>query len=179
MSRGRGRAAPELDPDADPAAVARAIVLRQLTSSPKSRQQLARKLAERSVPEDVAEAVLDRFEEVQLVDDAEFAQMWVRSRAQNRSLARSALKRELADKGIGGDIAEAALEQVSDQDEHAAAVALVRRKLRPSLELTERHQRDKNIRRLVSMLARKGYSPGLAFRVVTEEVDRFVADPDS
>ena len=58
--------------------MARAIVLRQLTASPKSRLQLERKLAERNVPEDVAAAVLDRFEEVRLVDDAEFADMWVR-----------------------------------------------------------------------------------------------------
>jgi len=171
---GRGKPAPELDPDVDPAAVARAIVLRQLTNSPKSRQQLARKLAERHVPEDVAEAVLDRFEEVQLVDDAGFAQMWVRSRAQTRSLARGAIRRELADKGIGVDTAEEALGQISDQDEQAAAAALVRRKLRPGMGLEERPERDKHIRRLVGMLARKGYPPGMAFRLVDQEIDRFL-----
>ncbi len=175
----RGKPAPELDPDADPAAVARAIVLRQLTSSPKSRLQLARKLAERNVPEDVAEAVLDRFEEVQLIDDAEFAQMWVRSRAQTRSLARGALKRELSEKGIADDLAEEALCQVSDEDERAAAVALIRRKLRPTMGLAERPERDKIVRRLVSMLARKGYPPALAFRLVDEEVGQFVEAGES
>lgn len=111
--------------------MARAIVLRQLTASPKSRLQLERKLAERNVPEDVAAAVLDRFEEVRLVDDAEFADMWVRSRSQSRRLARGALRRELADKGIDPDTAASALEQVSDEDEEAAARHLVERKLRP------------------------------------------------
>ena len=96
---------PDEDQDADPASVARAIVLRQLTASPKSRLQLERKLAERNVPEDVAAAVLDRFEEVRLVDDAEFADMWVRSRSQSRRLAKGALRRELADKGIDPDTA--------------------------------------------------------------------------
>ena len=67
------RPAPELDPDANPAAVARTILLRQLTNSAKSRHQLAQKLDERHIPEDVASAVLDRFEEVKLIDDAEFA----------------------------------------------------------------------------------------------------------
>ncbi|BAS13051.1 regulatory protein RecX [Arthrobacter sp. Hiyo8] len=76
------------DPEANPESVARSIVLRQLTNSPKSRLQLARKLAERNVPEEVAEAVLDRFEEVRLIDDADFAEMWVRSRSQSRKLAR-------------------------------------------------------------------------------------------
>ena len=119
-----------MDAEPDPASVARAIVLRQLTNSPKSRLQLARKLAERNVPEDVAEAVLDRFEEVRLVDDAEFADMWVRSRSQTRKLAKGALRRELADKGIEADIAAQALEQLSDEAEESAARALVERKLK-------------------------------------------------
>jgi regulatory protein len=171
-SRG-SRAAPsqELDPDADPAAVARAIVLRQLTTSPKSRLQLSRKLAERNVPEDVAEAVLDRFEEVRLVDDAEFADMWVRSRSQTRKLAKGALRRELADKGIDPEIAAGALDQLSDADEESAARELVERKLRGFTGGEDRAERDKITRRLASMLARKGYQPSLAFRIVGEVLD--------
>ena len=161
----------EQDRDADPAAVARAIVLRQLTSSPKSRLQLARKLAERNVPEDVAEAVLDRFEEVRLVDDAEFADMWVRGRSQSRKLAKGALRRELADKGIDAEVAAVALEQLSDEDEEAAARELVERKLRGATGLEDRELRDKTTRRLASMLARKGYQPSQAFRIVAEVLD--------
>ena len=159
------------DLDADPAAVARAIVLRQLTSSPKSRLQLARKLAERNIPGDVAEAVLDRFEEVRLVDDAEFADMWVRGRSQSRKLAKGALRRELADKGIDAEVAAVALEQLSDEDEEAAARELVERKLRGATGLEDRELRDKTTRRLASMLARKGYQPSQAFRIVGEVLD--------
>ncbi|OFI36685.1 RecX family transcriptional regulator [Arthrobacter sp. SW1] len=159
------------DADADPEAVARAIVLRQLTNSPKSRQQLARKLAERRVPESVAEAVLDRFEEVRLIDDAEFAGMWVRSRSQTRKLAKGALRRELADKGIDPDTAAEALGQLSDEDEQQAARELVARKLRNGVDLGSREERDKHTRRLASMLARKGYQPSLAFRIVGEVMD--------
>lgn len=159
------------DREPDPAAVARAIVLRQLTSSPKSRLQLERKLAERNVPEDVAAAVLDRFEEVRLVNDAEFADMWVRSRSQTRKLAKGALRRELAEKGIEGDIAASALEQLSDEDEEAAARQLVERRVRPGTDLSDRSERDKATRRLASMLARKGYQPSQAFRIVGEVLD--------
>jgi regulatory protein len=151
--------------------VARSIVLRQLTNSPKSRRQLARKLAERNVPEDIAEAVLDRFEEVRLIDDADFADMWVRSRSQTRKLAKGALRRELAEKGIDPDTAAGALEQLSDEDEDAAARELVRRKLRGSGDLRDRAERDKTTRRLASMLARKGYQPAQAFRIVGEVLD--------
>ncbi|WP_326958511.1 MULTISPECIES: regulatory protein RecX [unclassified Arthrobacter] len=153
------------------------MVLRQLTNSPKSRLQLARKLTERNVPGDVAEAVLDRFEEVKLVDDAEFADLWVRSRSQSRKLAKGALRRELAEKGIDTEIAAVALEQVSDEDEASAARELVQRKLRGVSGFEDRAQRDKTTRRLASMLARKGYQPAQAFRIVGEILDEAVAGP--
>ena len=159
--------------------VAQAIVYRQLTASAKSRLQLARKLAERNIPEDVAEAVLDRFQEVRLIDDAEFADMWVRSRSQSRKLAKGALRRELAEKGIDQDTATAALEQLSDADEEDAARSLVERKIRPGTDLADRAERDKAVRRLASMLARKGYQPSQAFRIVNEVLEaRGAPDPD-
>lgn len=159
-------------------------MLRQLTSSPKSRLQLSRKLAERNVPADVAEAVLDRFEEVKLVDDADFADMWVRSRSQSRKLAKGALRRELAEKGIDEETAAGALEQLSDEDEESAARELVQRKLRGVTGFEDRAERDKTTRRLASMLARKGYQPAQAFRIVGEVLDDAVSgagagsDPD-
>ncbi len=164
--------APELDPDANPAAVARSIVLRQITHSPKSRHQLAQKLSERHIPEDVAQAVLDRFEEVKLIDDAEFAGEWVRTRSLYKSLAREALRRELAEKGIAAHLAEAALEQVDDDTERQQARELVERKIRPSMNLADRAERDKYTRRWVAMLARKGFNPSLAFHTVSDVIDR-------
>ncbi|WP_348535851.1 regulatory protein RecX [Kocuria sp. JC486] len=160
------------DQDAEVHESARNIVLRQLTASAKSRRQLEDKLADRGVPEDVAMSVLDRFEDVGLVDDAAFAETFVRSRAETRKLARPALRRDLQAKGIDPELAEQALEQRTDEDERADALDLVRRKA-PSGEqlaeqLADRKTRDKLTRRLVSMLARKGYAPGMAFDVVKQ-----------
>jgi regulatory protein len=155
--------------------VAQNIVYRQLTASAKSRQQLAQKLAERHIPEDVAEAVLDRFQEARLINDADFADMWVRSRSQSRKLARGALRRELAEKGIDQDTAAAALEQLTDADEEAAARQLVERKLRPGMDLQDQAEKDKVTRRLASMLARKGYQPSQAFRIVDEVLESHAA----
>lgn len=151
--------------------VAQNIVYRQLTASAKSRLQLAQKLAERNIPDDVAETVLDRFQEARLINDAEFADMWVRSRSQSRKLAKGALRRELAQKGIDQETAAAALEQLTDADEEAAARQLVERKLRPGTDLDDPAERDKATRRLASMLARKGYQPSQAFRIVNEVLE--------
>lgn len=166
------------DAEPDPVSVAQAIVYRQLAASAKSRLQLARKLAERNIPEHVAETVLDKFQEARLIDDADFADMWVRSRSQSRKLAKGALRRELAEKGVDPETAAAALEQLSDADEETAARSLVERKLRPGTDLGDKADRDKATRRLASMLARKGYQPSQAFRIVSEVLDAHPA-PDT
>lgn len=172
-------------PDADPEQVARSIVLRQLTMAPRSRAQLADALASRGASDEVAARVLDRFEDVGLVDDTAFADMLVRSQRQSRGLARRALAHELRRKGVDDDTARHALEQVGDGDEAASARDLVARRLRSTRGLP----REKRVARLAGMLARKGYPAGVAMSVVRDALEgadagaesdgdaRFVPDP--
>ena len=156
--------AEERGPEADHEAVARKILLDQLTGQARSRAELATRLAKRHVPDEVAEPLLDRFEEVGLVDDASFAREWTQSRQSSRGLARRALGVELRRKGVAQDVIDEALEDVTDADEREAARRLVERKLRSMSGLDEPVQ----VRRLVGMLGRKGYGPGVAFSVVRE-----------
>jgi regulatory protein len=165
---------PDLGPEADPESVARRILLDQLTGRARSRADLEKKLAQRHVPGDVATRLLDRFEEVGLVDDAAFAREWVTQRQQGRGLARRALAQELRRKGIDDEVARDALGDVEESDEVEAARMLVRRKLRSVQGL----ETDKAVRRLVGMLARKGHSSGVAYRVVREELGADLADPE-
>lgn len=151
----------------DPEQVARSLCLRALTGAPKTRQQLSDLLIKRGIPDDVAELVLDRFGEVGLIDDAAFARAWVTSRQAGRGLARRALKAELRAKGVDGEVAEEAVALVDDQDEWEAARRLVHRRL-PGLRRVDRVTAE---RRLVGMLARKGYGAGLAAWVVREALD--------
>jgi regulatory protein len=153
-------------PDADPESVARKILLDQLTGQARSRRELADKLAAKHVPDDVATRLLDRFEEVGLVDDEAFARAWIGSRQPGKGLARRALAQELRRKGVDDEVARAALDEIDPDDEEAAARALVRKKLRSLSRVDEATA----TRRLVGMLARKGYSSGLAFAVVRDEL---------
>lgn len=148
----------------DPLGFAREIVLRQLTAAPKSRAQLADKLREKEVDDDVAEAVLDRMEDVKLVDDEAYAGMLVRSQVASRGLARKALAQELKRKGITPEVAEGALEQVDDDAERAVALQLARKKMTTMSRLDEQTQ----TRRLAGLLARKGYPPSLVWSVIKE-----------
>ncbi len=175
-----GRApAPPLPPDPvaegpaeDPEQVARKILLDQLTGRARSRSELRAKLAARNVPDDVAERLLDRFTEVGLVDDAAFARSWVESRQTSRGLAPRALAQELRRKGVSDEDTQAALDDLDQDSQEEAARVLVRRKLRSmrSLDTTTA------TRRLVAMLARKGYGSGLAFAIVRDELSRVDAD---
>lgn len=145
---------------------ARGILLRQLTASDKTAKQLKDKLLENECPEDIADEVIDRYAEINLVDDERFAKSWVVARARSRGLARGAIKRELRTKGVDDELAAEALEQIDDEAEEQRARELVRAKLRPESMGADR---DKALRRLVGMLGRKGYNGGMAFKVAREE----------
>ncbi|MGW0822428.1 recombination regulator RecX [Streptomyces sp. NPDC002845] len=157
----------EEEPPGDPAERARAICLRLLTGTPRTRKQLADALRKREIPEDVADEVLSRFEEVGLINDSAFADAWVESRHHGRGLARRALARELRTKGVDSALIDEAVAQLDSEREEATARELVARKLRSTRGL----DRDRRLRRLAGMLARKGYSEGMALRVVRQALE--------
>ncbi|MEU4815044.1 regulatory protein RecX [Micromonospora aurantiaca] len=167
----RGRRDRAAEPDAgeapapprDEAELAREICLRQLAVRPRTRAELAGALARRGISEEVAEQVLDRYDEVGIVDDAAFARAWVSSRHNGRGLARRALANELRQRGVDVEVAGAALDGLDEETEAETARALVDRKLRSA-----RGEPDAVFRRLVGMLARKGYPAGVAIRAVKD-----------
>jgi regulatory protein len=168
----RASQARQAELDADPEAVARQICLRLLTSAPRTRAQLADALRKRGVPEHAAETVLERFADVQLIDDAMFAQAWVDSRHYGRGLARRALAAELRQRGVAAEEIRTAVDRVDPDQELATAQALVERRLAGTRGLA----RQARFRRLMGMLARKGYSEGLAYRVVRAALDSEESD---
>jgi regulatory protein len=158
----RQGAQPDDDRDDDPEVIARQVVLDRLTGAARSRAQLADALAARGTPDNVARRVLDRFEEVGLVDDSAFAAAWVRDRQERRGLSRRALAHELRARGIDGATAAEALASVDPQVERAAAERLVVSRLRSMAAVSP----SKRYGRLAGMLARKGYPSELTAEVL-------------
>jgi regulatory protein len=147
---------------------ARAVCLRLLATGPRTRAQLATALRKRRIPDEVAESVLSRFTEVGLIDDAAFARAWVESRHHGRGLARRALRAELRQRGIPDGDVRSAVGLLGPQDELATAQRLVARRL-PAGRGKPMATRA---RQLMGMLARKGYSAGLAAQVVREALEQ-------
>lgn len=158
--------------DADPEAVARQICLRLLSAAPRTQAQLAAALRRRGVPDDAAATVLERFAEVKLIDDELFARAWVESRHHGRGLAGRALGAELRQRGVSSDDIETALGQLDPEQEVATARELIERRLPASAGMPG----PARMRRLTGVLARKGYPPGLAYRVIREALEREAAE---
>jgi regulatory protein len=146
---------------------ARNLCLRLLTARARTRAELEGQLAKRGYPDDVSARVLDRLARAGLVDDVDFAEQWVRSRRANAGKGKRALAAELRTKGVDDDVIAAALADIDAGAERQRAEQLVRDKLR-----REKLGDDdtKVARRLVGMLARRGYSQTMAFDVVKGEL---------
>ncbi|WP_077098531.1 recombination regulator RecX [Mycobacterium terramassiliense] len=145
---------------------ARALCLRLLTARSRTRAELRGQLAKRGYPDDVCDRVLDRLAAVGLVDDAGFAEQWVQSRRAKAGKSKRALAAELHTKGVDKDVITAVLGGIDAGAERDRAEQLVRAKLRRETLSDE----AKVSRRLVAMLARRGYSQNLACEVVLSEL---------
>jgi regulatory protein len=130
-------------------------------------------LTKRGIAADVIAEVLDRYDEVGIIDDASFARAWVESRHHGKGLARRALGQELRRKGVEQELIKEALNQLEPETEEVTARELVERKLR-----TTRGEPDAVFRKLVGMLARKGYPPGVAVRAVKDVLEQHQDDDD-
>ena len=148
---------------------ARALCLRLLTARARTRAELAGQLVKRGYPDDVSTRVLDRLAGVGLIDDADFAEQWVHSRLANARKGKRALAAELHTKGVDKDVITSVLGGINPAAERGRAEELVRKKLRRE-NLSDEAADARVTRRLVGMLARRGFSQSMAFDVVSVEL---------
>ncbi len=160
------REKPAKDP-VEPAVLAREICLRQLSHGPRTAAQLAAAMARKGIEEDVAKEVLDRFHDVGLIDDVAFAEAWVESRHAGRGLARRALAHELRTRGVDTAVIAVAVAELDPERELETARALAVKRLAATRGLDT----PARFRRVASLLARKGYSEAVAYRVIREALE--------
>lgn len=151
--------------------------LRLLDQRARSRVELRRRLLAKDELEELVDDVLDRLEAAGLIDDGEFARQWVRQRAQRRGKSRLALDRELRDKGVSEAVRSDALEELSRAEEDDIARALARKKAASIKSEPEGYQeRVKQLRRIVGVLARRGFPESAALPIAVEALDERLAE---
>lgn len=143
---------------------AKNVLLFQLSRSMKTRYQLAQILKKREIPDDIAESVLDRFTEAQLIDDAAFARAFVNSRVAVSGKSRSVIARELKQKGVSAQDSEQALSVIDAELEDQTAYSVAKKRYQQLSKLEPEVRR----RRLMGFLLRRGFSAGLAGRILRD-----------
>ncbi len=149
--------------------LARALCLRLLTARARTRAERAGQRAKRGYPDDLSTRVLDRLTDVGLVDDAGFAEQWVHSRRANTGKGKRALAAELHTKGVDNDVITSVLRGINPAAERGRAEQLVRSRLRRE-KLGDDDADVRVSRRLVAMLARRGFDQTMAYDVVSVEL---------
>ncbi len=151
-------------PTTDPAERARALALAILDRAPRSREELRRRLIAKEVEPAIADSLIERYEEVGLLDDTALAATIARTRHAERGLAPRAIAMELRRKGFSADDIEAALEPLTVDTQRETARSLAEARWRR----TAGADKEARVRRVVGHLGRKGYSPSLAFALVQD-----------
>lgn len=169
---GRGPA-PLFDKEAEESkAKVRERALRLLDQRARSRFELEKRLIDADFPESLVVAVVDELVDVNLVDDARFASEWVRQRHQRRGKSTRVLDLELKRKGVGEEDRREALSQIDQDDEESIARKLAAKKARSVKAVpADRAERQKALRRIVGVLARRGFPEGMAMRISIEALD--------
>jgi regulatory protein len=156
----------EKNKEIEAADAAKQVLLRRLSHAPRTRKELAKDLKDKDISDEVANVALDRFEEVGLINDQALASNYVSSQHERKGLGKNALRQQLRAKGISDDMALEAISQISDDQEFQAAFALACKKIRS----LQRDDAKTQLRKIVGVLTRKGYSSNLAFRVAKEVI---------
>jgi regulatory protein len=142
---------------------ARNVLLFQLSRSMKTKWQLAQILEKREIPAEIASSLLDRFEEVQLIDDAVFAAAYVRSRVEKGKSSRI-IGRELQQKGVDRSIVEEAISGISRDDEEKMVLELGRARWDRLVDVPP----DARYRRVSGFLMRRGFSSSMVSSALRE-----------
>jgi regulatory protein len=158
----------------DPEAYARGLLLDSLARSARTRGQLAELLARKEVPEEVAEAALDRFTELGLIDDAAYAEAFTRSRHEHKGLGSRAIAFELRRRSVPDELVQDAVSVLDSEQEQQTASRLAAERQSRMNGLP----REVQARRLAGFLARKGYGGEMVGRAVREALANAQARAD-
>ena len=143
---------------------ARSIILRLLEKGPKSSAELLEVLLKSEIPAEIAKPLIERFTEVELINDQVYAQDLADASRRTKGLARSMVKRKLETKGLDKELIDQVASEISDEDELAVATELAIKRLGQLSHLQPEVQK----RRLVGFLQRRGFGSSAVFAAIRE-----------
>ena len=151
----------EPDFDAD-YAQAKKTAMNMLAMRDHSSDELRKKLLKRDLMPEAIDVLIEKLQNSRLLNDEEFAHRFARAQRENRKLSRSVLKRELSKKGISPELAADAVADIDGEEELAREVAEKKAASTRRLDYAVRE------RRILGMLARRGFPSAICIKVTRE-----------
>lgn len=145
--------------------------LRILDRRRRTRHELEQRLREKNYSLETVHGVLDRLQEVGLIDDLEYARIFLRDRLRRKAVAERVVRGQLAGRGVAGDLIDQAMAELNSESDAEGPVisSETERARKAALELDRRyHKLDPavRLRRLTAALARRGFRYEIISRVV-------------
>ncbi len=143
------------------------IAVNYVSYRPRSSKEVQDHLIRKGYSKDVAESVVSHLESVRLINNFEFARMFVRDRLRRKPTGRALLQKQLSVKGIPSTFIRRVLdENISDEDQKSAARELAARRLRLTKRSMARLDLMKQKQRLTGYLLRHGFSTEIVQKTI-------------
>ncbi len=137
-------------------------VLNYLSFRPHSREEVRRYLRKKETPSELIDTVMQRLDDLGLINDHSFTEFWIESRERSHPKGAQALKNELRMKGVKRELVD---ELVNDEQDEEHALRAGRKKA--ALLVRQSEMDFKTFRaRLGPFLQRRGFSYEVCTRVV-------------
>ncbi len=151
---------------------ARNAALRLLSYRPRTEREIRDRLREKEYPEADIIATLDDLKRSGLINDAEFARMFLRDALALRPKGKAALKRKMLLLGLDKSIVDESLQEAySDTDQEEAATRAAERFMRKGNGKKASDNAAALRHRLANYLARQGYGWDIIRPVLKKTLD--------
>jgi regulatory protein len=129
---------------------------------PRSSAEVRRNLAKHGIPEQLVGETIDRLTRAGLVNDGEFARVWVENRNAFHPRSKSALRMELRRKGLSDEVVQPVLDEGVNEETLAFETARKYARRLAGLGKLEFHHK------LSGYLARRGFSYTVLSPIISE-----------
>jgi regulatory protein len=139
------------------------IAVNFISYRPRSSREVLDRLTKKGFDPSLSSELVERLRELNLLNDIEFARMFVRDRLLRKPMGRALLRKKLMEKGISFQMCESVIkEYVTDRDEEVAAKNLLTRKLKMSQARYSKLDPVTRQKRLMDYLLQRGFSHEVA-----------------
>lgn len=125
------------------------LVLRYIALRPRSQYEVEIYLARKKAPQQIIQKMLKALQEKHLLDDEEFARIWVENRRLLKPVSRRRLQLELQQKRVAQDIIDSVLREDKTEDKTTLKELIARKRKQSKYQDKEK---------LMAYLSRQGFS---------------------